>query len=87
MATRVKPILSVVFQKARRDLSHYDHDNGRWIEKGPPVPVNEYIGSGGHMNADLQKAQIFGFSRKAKLETYRRDPMCYDVRPVLIQLA
>jgi hypothetical protein len=81
-----KPILSVVFQKAKLDLSYYDYDVSKWIEKGPPVPVNQYIGSGGHMTDDLQKAQVFGFSRAAKkrLEAYR-DSRLFEVRPIFLK--
>lgn len=80
------PILSVVYQKAELDHSHFDPAKHKWIEKGPPIPVNEYIGSGGHMTDNLQKAQVFGFSRKAKerLRAYQ-DPRLFDVRPVIIK--
>jgi hypothetical protein len=86
---KTKAILSVVFRKAGRDLDHFDYDKKKWIEKGPPIPVNEYIGSGGHSTSDLQKAQIFGFSTSArkKLHDYYKDPRLFDVRPVIIQLA
>lgn len=83
----MKPILSVVWQKARPDYSHFDYAASKWVEKGPPIPVNKYIGSGGHMTAELQKAQVFGFSAKAKdnLKTYRKDSRCYEVRSILLQ--
>jgi hypothetical protein len=80
------PILSVVFQKAQLDLSHFDYEKNEWIEKGPPLPVNQYIGSGGHMTDDLQKAQVFGFSKKAKerLKAYK-DPRLFEIKPVIIK--
>lgn len=82
----MKSILSVVFQKAALDLSHFDYDKQQWIEKGPPVPLNQYIGSGGHMTDNLQKAQVFGFSKQARkrLEAYK-DPRLFEVRPVIIK--
>lgn len=83
----MKPILSVVFQKAKLNLSHFDYNKKKWIEKGPPLPVNQYIGSGGHMTEDLQKAQVFGFSAKARdrLRGYHEETRLYEVRPVIIK--
>lgn len=83
----IKPILSVVFQKAEKDLSHFDYQIGRWIEKGPPIPVNKYIGAGGHQTSDLQKAQVFGFSKHAKdrLKCYYSDSRLYEIRAILLQ--
>ena len=78
-------ILSVVFQKAQADYGPYNYKKNIWPEKGPPIPVNLYIGSGGHMTDDLQKAQIFGFSKKAKerLKAYK-DPRLFEVRAIRI---
>lgn len=83
---KTKPILSVVFQKARANYGPYDYDRNVWPEIGKPIPVNEYIGSGGHMTDDLQKAQVFGFSKKAKerLGAYK-DARLFEVRPIIIK--
>jgi hypothetical protein len=83
----MSPILSVVWCKAQARYSHFDYEAKIWIEKDPPLVVNKYIGSGGTMTDDLQKAQVFGFSPRAKknLLTYRKDARLYEVRPILIQ--
>jgi hypothetical protein len=85
---KTKAILSVVFQKARLDLSHFDYVKSKWIEKGPPLPVNEYIGSGGHMTTDLQKAQVFGFSKQARVRLAAfKDARLFDIRPIILKLS
>ena len=47
-----------------------------------------YIGSGGTNQRELQKAQIFGWSRNAKknLARYENHPEHYKVLPIKIEL-
>lgn len=60
----------------------------KWNEHGPfnfkPFDYVLYEGAGGSHQKDLQKAQVFGWSKRAQetLANYRAKPWAYEVLPV-----
>lgn len=56
------------------------------LYRGDHPYAGKYEGAGGSPQADLQKAQVFGWAKRAKehLDRYRRFPEKYEVIPVAI---
>ena len=78
-----KPILSVV--RYTENAMTWDSETMSIPNAEPDPDRNKYIASGGniHSTPDLQKAQIFGFSKRAQqnLNKYRNNPN-YEVIPI-----
>lgn len=86
-----EPILSVVRYLERPNIRNlrWNPDAGEYEDLGLDEAAQRgrslmYIGSGGHLTEEVQKAQVFGWPRSAqkKLDGYRCRPEVFEVIPI-----